>query len=65
MASSKKVLDHLQRSTNSNEGNFVKVPKGDSLEFKKILRGEFITILKMRRVVVERFKARTTLGSLN
>jgi hypothetical protein len=30
------------------------------LEFKKILRGEFITILKMRRVVVERSKARTT-----
>ena len=60
MASSKKALDHLQRSTNSNEGNFVKVSRGNSLEFKKILRGEFITILKMRRVVVERFKARTT-----
>jgi len=49
----------MKQSTGSSEGNFVKVSKGDSLEFKKALRGEFIAILKMRRVIVERMRAKT------
>ena len=59
IAQSKKKLELMKQSTGSSEGNFVKVSKGDSLEFKKALRGEFIAILKMRRVIVERMRAKT------